>query len=85
MSKRTKFSAEEKMNSVNQILQGKTSRKAEAKRLRVSEYSVKSWIRNFEAGGLERLEELKTWTKYTNETKLGQLKLFCMEENRGWP
>jgi len=70
MSKRTKFSAEEKMNSVNQILQGKTSRKAEAKRLRVTEYSVKSWIRNFEAGGLERLEELKTWTKYTNETKL---------------
>lgn len=36
MSKRVKFSVDEKLYSVNQVLQGRISRNAEAKRIGIS-------------------------------------------------
>lgn len=74
MSKRVKFSAEEKLYSVNQVLQGRTSRTAEAKRIGIRRQTLEDWIREFEEGGAERLKELRTWTRYSEETKLCAVK-----------
>ena len=74
MSKRVKFSVDEKLYSINQILQGMTSRNAEAKRIGVSLHALNDWLRKFEEGGTERLKELRTWTRYSEETKLCAIK-----------
>lgn len=74
MSKRGKFSVEEKLFSVHQILQSRTSINAEAKRIGVRNNTLKDWIRKYEVGGVERLEELKTWTSYPKELKLSAVK-----------
>lgn len=74
MSKRVKFSAEEKLYSVNQVLQGRTSRTAEAKRIGIRRQTLKDWLRKFEEGGVERLKERRTWTRYSEETKLCAVK-----------
>lgn len=62
MSKRVKFSVDEKLYSVNQVLQGRISRNAEAKRIGISIGTLHDWLRKFEEGGSERLKELRTWT-----------------------
>ena len=74
MSKRVKFSVDEKLYSVNQVLQGRTSRNAEAKRIGISIGTLHDWLRKFEEGGSERLKELRTWTTYSEETKLCAVK-----------
>lgn len=74
MSKRVKFSMEEKMFSVCQVLQGDTSTNAEAKRIGVTYETLADWIRKVETEGFERLRELKTWTNYSEETKLCAVK-----------
>lgn len=74
MSKRVKFSIDEKLYSVNQVIQGVTSRKAEAKRIGISHKTLNDWLRKFEEGGAGRLQELRTWTRYSDETKLCAVK-----------
>ncbi len=74
MSKRVKFSVDEKLYSINQVLQGRTSRNAEAKRIGISIGTLHDWLRKFEEGGSERLKELRTWTTYSEETKLCAVK-----------
>ena len=74
MSKRVKFSMEEKMFSVCQVLQGDTSTNAEAKRIGVTYETLADWIRKVETEDFERLRELKKWTNYSEETKLCTVK-----------
>ncbi|MCB5955102.1 transposase [Enterococcus sp. CWB-B31] len=69
-----KFSVEEKLFSVHQVLQSRLSTNAEAKRIGVANETLKDWIRKYEAGGVERLEELKTWTRYPEELKISAVK-----------
>ncbi|MCB5951084.1 transposase [Enterococcus sp. BWT-B8] len=49
-----KFSVEEKLFSVHQVLQSRISTNAEAKRIDVANETLKDWIRKYEAGGVER-------------------------------
>lgn len=79
MSKRRKFNIEEKMYSVNQVLQGKNSRNAEAKRIGVDYWTMNDWVHRFERGGIERLGKLKNWTIYSDVIKLNAIKAVLQE------
>lgn len=74
MSKRVKFSVEEKLFSINQVLQSKTSIHAETKRIGVGNNTLSDWIFNYEREGIEGLKERKTWTRYSEETKKAAVK-----------
>lgn len=74
MSKRVKFTVDEKLFFVNRVLRSKTSVKAEAKKIGVSTTTIEDWIRKYETGGVERLKELKTWTRYSEDLKLSAVK-----------
>ncbi|OUB13603.1 hypothetical protein BK708_26355 [Bacillus thuringiensis serovar yunnanensis] len=68
MSKRTKFSAYEKYEFIKPILNG-SSVNRQSKRTGIGCNRLKSWIRLYNYGGVERLHESKGWKRYSVELK----------------
>ncbi|WP_338554180.1 helix-turn-helix domain-containing protein [Paenibacillus sp. KS-LC4] len=70
MSKRSPVPLEIKLQIVQRCLDYRSNPNAEAKHMRVSQDSVKDWIRKYSAHGLDGLTESKTWKTYAKELKL---------------
>lgn len=70
MSKRVRFSAEEKLLSVESILNGRVSKNSEVARLGIVKSVINEWIRKFESYGFEGLKESRTWQHYSKELKI---------------
>lgn len=69
MSKRTKYTAEEKYKILMDYENGTESMLKIASMYRISEDTLRNWIYNFEKYGLDGLRESKTWKAYSNELK----------------
>lgn len=74
MSKRVKVSVDEKVKAVTRVLESGMSYNAEAKRIGVSDTTIKDWVRKYKTEGIERLNERKNWTRYSEELKLQAVK-----------
>ena len=71
MSGRTnKATVAERLQAVTSILQGQTSVKAAAKRLKASHSTIENWLRAYRAAGVTGLEESHTRKAYSTELKL---------------
>ena len=71
MSGRTnKATVAERLQAVTSILQGQTSVKAAAKRLKASHSTIENWLRAYRAAGVTGLEESHTQKAYSTELKL---------------
>lgn len=71
MSGRTnKATVAERLQAVTSILQGQTSVKAAAKRVKASHSTVENWLRAYRAAGVTGLEESHTRKAYSTELKL---------------
>ena len=71
MSGRTnKATLAERLQAVTSILQGQTSVKAAAKRLKASHSTIENWLRAYRAAGETGLEESHTQKAYSTELKL---------------
>lgn len=69
MSKRTRFSVEEKHTAVKKCLQGEISINSMAKQLGVGFQTIRNWIRKWELDGLQGLKESHTNKTYSDELK----------------
>lgn len=71
MSGRTnKATVAERLQAVTSILQGQTSVKAAAKRVKASHSTIENWLRAYRAAGVTGLEESHTRKAYSTELKL---------------
>lgn len=71
MSGRTnKATLAERLQAVTSILQGQTSVKAAAKRLKASHSTIENWLRAYRAAGETGLKESHTQKAYSTELKL---------------
>ncbi|KRN98539.1 transposase [Ligilactobacillus pobuzihii] len=71
MSGRTnKATLAERLQAVTSILQGQTSVKAAAKRVKASHSTIENWLRAYRAAGVTGLEESHTRKVYSTELKL---------------
>ncbi len=71
MSGRTnKATVAERLQAVTSILQGQTSVKAAAKRVKASHSTIENWLRAYRAAGVTGLEESHTRKAYSTEVKL---------------
>ena len=74
MSGRTsKATLAERLQAVTSILQGQTSVKAAAKRLKASRSTIESWLRAYRAAGETGLAESHTQKAYSTDLKLQAL------------
>lgn len=70
MSGRTnKATLAERLQAVTEILQGRTSVNATAKRLKVSDSVLYDWLRAYQVGGIGGLKESHTWKAYSTALK----------------
>lgn len=69
MSKRTRFSVEEKYEAVKKCLQGEISITSMSKQLGIQFETVKTWIVRWEHDGLQGLKEKHTNKKYSDALK----------------
>ena len=71
MSGRTnKATVAERLQAVTSILQGQTSVKAAAKRVKASHSTIENWLRAYRSAGVTGLEESHTRKAYSTELKL---------------
>lgn len=69
MSKRTKYTAEEKVEILNDYGNGTASITDIAVKYKISVYAFYHWRYNYEKYGIDGLRESKKWRRYSNELK----------------
>ena len=70
MSKRSSRTVEEKLTAVLSYLEGVKSVSRLAQEYKVSQTTLKAWVRHYQVEGLEGLKERHTWKVYKQELKL---------------
>lgn len=69
MSKRSQTSVEEKLEAVHLYLKQGQSISTLARMFRVSETTIRDWVRKYKQDGFDGLKESRTWKKYSQELK----------------
>jgi Transposase and inactivated derivatives len=69
MSKRSKYSIEEKYQIISEVIGKQYSMNNIAKKYNISFDTISRWIHNYQSYGLEGLKEAKTWKKYDYSLK----------------
>lgn len=69
MSKRSRKTAEEKLEIVQQYLSHKQSLSQLAKSNQVSDYAITQWVKRYQKDGRDALNESRTWIRYPKELK----------------
>lgn len=80
MSKRTRFSVEEKHIAVKKCKEGELSIHAMSKELGIDFGTVKTWIRKWEQNGLDGLKESHTNKKYSQAIKQKAVEAYLLED-----
>ena len=70
MSRKPKFTFEQKLKAIQLVLTGKTSAWQLSKHLKCSDVIIGEWIRKFNTFGIEGLKTQNTISKYSKELKL---------------
>lgn len=70
MTKRVKFTPEEKYESVKRVLDGKSSLRAEGRKIDVDYKTIGEWVRKYKADGFDGLIESKKWKLYSDELRI---------------
>lgn len=69
MSKRTKYTKEQKYAILKEIESGQMSVEDNCKKFNISNSTYLNWMFLYETYGIESLEESKTWRRYSKELK----------------
>ncbi len=70
MSKRrSKHTLDERIEAVLRVIEGMASVSTIAKEYAVDRTTINSWVRKYEADGVDGLKEARTWKKYSGELK----------------
>ncbi|MBM7675805.1 helix-turn-helix domain-containing protein, partial [Gracilibacillus alcaliphilus] len=70
MSKRmTKQELDERIQIVRQVLEKRKPVGALAKEYEISKSTLKSWVRKYQADGVDGLKESRSWKSYSAELK----------------
>ncbi len=69
MSKRSPKSVEEKLEIVNLYLEKGKSISSLIREYRVSDTTIRTWVRKYKQLGIAGLRESNTWTRYSKEIK----------------
>ena len=70
MSKRVKFTPDEKYQLITEVLNGEASIHSVAKTNGIAFSTVDQWIHNYSIHGMDGLKEASTWKRYSDELKL---------------
>lgn len=71
MSKRmSKHTLAERVTVVLSVIERQISANTVAKEYKVSNLTIKEWIRKYQAEGVDGLKETKTWKRYSSELKI---------------
>lgn len=92
MSKRgTKHTLDERVAAVLSVIERQMSINTVAKEYKVSSFTIRDWVRKYQADGVEGLKIAKTWKRYSSELKIravnfyldgkGSLPVTCKEFN----
>ncbi len=80
MSKRSPKSVEEKLEIVNLYLEKGRSISSLIREYRVSDTTIRTWVRKYKQLGIAGLKERKTWTRYSKEIKEQAYKIIYLDE-----
>jgi transposase-like protein len=73
MSKRSKFSTEEKYQILMKYLEGEMSPSGLIKEYKISQFTLHSWRDKYELYGIDGLEESHGWKEYSQELRLSAI------------
>lgn len=80
MSKRSKYTAEEKYQIIKAYGDGVGSVEEVTSMYKISKYAFNNWRYNYEKYGMDGLKESKTWKRYSKELKENAVKDFLSGE-----
>ena len=73
MSKRSKYSSEEKYQILMKYIEGEMSASQLTKEYKISSFTLRSWRDKYELYGMDGLEESHSWKEYSNELRLSAI------------
>mgnify|MGYP003619206213 CR=1 FL=1 len=69
MSKRSKYSTEEKYQIISEVIEKQCSMNCMAKKYALSVQTISRWIHRYQSYGLEGLKEARKWKRYDHSLK----------------